>query len=178
MNVLAYIFKPLIYSMSALSLLSLGALWPAYATSNPDATLNVHPIVVSLALRPVAHFNQQIEQAARQGDNWSQHPKLIAEHFAGKAFMPIELTIASPIKPKKAAKTTSQTAAHHQTRQQTSTVKSEQYYLLSRNEANGAQLLLIVTLQQLNQGWQLQTAALSWRCQPHGVFATTPCKHS
>ena len=46
----------------------------------------LQPIIVSRAVQPVGHFNQQLRIAQAQHQPWSEDPSQISSQYAGNKF--------------------------------------------------------------------------------------------
>ncbi|WP_417761243.1 hypothetical protein [Shewanella sp.] len=136
---------------SYLALLASGGMWlmtNAQAAVNPSVTGDI-PMVLSYAVQPVHHFNQQLQQATRAKASWTTSPESISQHFVGKDYELIK-------------------AQEHNGNVIT--------YNLRPSTDQHPQLLLILSLDKHRQGWKVSKAGLSWRCQNDNFYGTNNCQ--
>ncbi|MEI8600560.1 hypothetical protein P4S55_05360 [Shewanella sp. PP-Sp27a-2] len=108
----------------------------------------LQPIIVSYAVQPVSHFNQQLRVAQAQHQPWSEDPSQISSQYAGNKF----------------------------TLMRTQTNKdSILTYQVSELSKQHPQMLLIISLKQNAKQWQVSSAQLAWKCSGEQHFGTDRC---
>uniref|UniRef100_Q0HSG0 Uncharacterized protein n=1 Tax=Shewanella sp. (strain MR-7) TaxID=60481 RepID=Q0HSG0_SHESR len=106
------------------------------------------PIIVSYAVQPVSHFNQQLRVAQEQHQAWSEDPKAISSQYAGKKFTLVRTQ---------------------------STKNGIFTYQVSELSQQHPQMLLILSLKKSAQRWQVDSAQLAWKCRDGQHFGTDRC---
>lgn len=106
------------------------------------------PIIVSYAVQPVSHFNQQLRAAQEQHQAWSEDPSAISNQYAGKKFT---LVRTQPTK------------------------DGVFTYQVSELSQQHPQMLLILSLKKSAQRWQVDSAQLAWKCRDSQHFGTDRC---
>ena len=106
------------------------------------------PIIVSYAVQPVSHFNQQLRIAQAQHQVWSEDPKTISNQYAGQKFTLVRT------QPTKYGILT---------------------YQVSEISKQHPQMLLILSLKKDAQRWQVDSAQLAWKCRDGQHFGTDRC---
>ncbi|MCG9962728.1 MAG: hypothetical protein ACRDCT_16305 [Shewanella sp.] len=106
------------------------------------------PIIVSYAVQPVSHFNQQLRIAQEQHQAWSTDPTAISSQYAGNKF----------------------------TLLRTQPTKNGVFtYQVSEISKQHPQMLLILSLKKDAQRWQVDSAQLAWKCREGQHFGTDRC---
>lgn len=131
--------------MKFLGLLALLILNSLVLTPN---ALALQPIIVSYAVQPVSHFNQQLRVAQAQHQPWADDPNKISNHYAGDKF-----TLVSTQANKDSILT----------------------YQVSEFSKQHPQMLLIISLKQDAKLWQVSSAQLAWKCSDGKHFGTDRC---
>lgn len=108
----------------------------------------LQPIIVSYAVQPVSHFNQQLRVAQAQHQPWSEDPSQISSQYAGNKF----------------------TLVRTQTNKD-----SILTYQVSELSKQHPQMLLIISLKQNAKQWQVSSAQLAWKCSGGQHFSTDRC---
>lgn len=108
----------------------------------------LQPIIVSYAVQPVGHFNQQLRIAQEQHQAWSKDPNKISSQYAGHRFTLI------------------------QTQTNKDTILT---YQVSEPSTQAPQMLLIISLRQHAKRWQVDSAQLAWKCHDGQHFGTDRC---
>ena len=108
----------------------------------------LQPIIVSYAVQPVSHFNQQLRVAQAQHQPWSEDPSQISSQYAGNKF----------------------TLVRTQTNKD-----SILTYQVSELSKQHPQMLLIISLKQNAKQWQVSSAQLAWKCSGGQHFGTDRC---
>ncbi|MCS6094731.1 hypothetical protein [Shewanella baltica] len=108
----------------------------------------LQPIIVSYAVQPVSHFNQQLRVAQAQHQPWSEDPSQISSQYAGNKF----------------------TLVRTQTNKD-----SILTYQVSELSKQHPQMLLIISLKQNAKQWQVSLAQLAWKCSGGQHFGTDRC---
>ncbi|GIU08715.1 hypothetical protein [Shewanella morhuae] len=111
--------------------------------------LALQPIIVSYAVQPVSHFNQQLRVAQEQHQPWTEDPSKISNQYAGDKF-----TLVSTQANKDSILT----------------------YQISELSKQHPQMLLIISLKQDAKLWQISSAQLAWKCNDGQHFGTDRCK--
>jgi hypothetical protein len=106
------------------------------------------PIIVSYAVQPVNHFNQQLRIAQVQQQDWAKDPSKISSQYAGNKF------------------TLVRTQSHK---------GSILTYQVSEFSKQHPQMLLIISLKQNAKQWQVSSAQLAWKCSGGQHFGTDRC---
>lgn len=106
------------------------------------------PIIVSYAVQPVNHFNQQLRIAQEQQQVWAEDPSKISSQYAGNQF------------------TLVRTQTHKD---------SILTYQMSEISKQHPQMLLIVSLKKNAKHWQVDSAQLAWKCSDAQYFGTDRC---
>jgi len=106
------------------------------------------PIIVSYAVQPVSHFNQQLRAAQEQHQAWTKDPTAISSQYAGKKF----------------------TLFHTQP-----TKNGVFTYQVSELSQQHPQMLLILSLKKSAQHWLVDSAQLAWKCRDGQHFGTERC---
>ncbi|AAN54382.1 hypothetical protein HRJ35_08695 [Shewanella oneidensis MR-1] len=106
------------------------------------------PIIVSYAVQPVSHFNQQLRIAQEQHQAWSTDPTAISSQYAGNKFT---LVRTQPTK------------------------NGVFTYQVSEISKQHPQMLLILSLKKDAQRWQVDSAQLAWKCSEGQHFGTDRC---
>lgn len=105
-------------------------------------------IIVSYAVQPVSHFNQQLRIAQEQHQAWSTDPTAISSQYAGNKFT---LVRTQPTK------------------------NGVFTYQVSEISKQHPQMLLILSLKKDAQRWQVDSAQLAWKCREGQHFGTDRC---
>lgn len=108
----------------------------------------LQPIIVSYAVQPVSHFNQQLRVAQAQHQPWSEDPSQISSQYAGNKF----------------------TLVRTQTNKD-----SILTYQVSELSKQHPQMLLIISLKQNAKQWRVSSAQLAWKCSDGQHFGTDRC---
>lgn len=108
----------------------------------------LQPIIVSYAVQPVNHFNQQLRIAQEQHQAWSNDPSKISSQYAGNKF------------------TLVRTQANKD---------SMLTYHVSELSKQHPQMLLIVSLKLNAKLWRVDSAQLAWKCSDGQHFGTDRC---
>lgn len=108
----------------------------------------LQPIIVSYAVQPVSHFNQQLRTAQAQHQPWSEDPNKISSQYAGNKF----------------------TLVRTQTNKDGILT-----YQVSELSKQHPQMLLIISLKQNAKLWQVSSAQLAWKCSGGQHFGTDRC---
>lgn len=108
----------------------------------------LQPIIISYAVQPVSHFNQQLRIAQEQHQTWSKDPNKISRQYAGNKF----------------------TLLLTQTNKDSIVT-----YQVSEHAKQHPQMLLIISLKQNAKQWQVDSAQLAWKCRDGQHFSTDRC---
>lgn len=108
----------------------------------------LQPIIISYAVQPVSHFNQQLRTAQAQHQPWSEDPNKISSQYAGNKF----------------------TLVRTQTNKDGILT-----YQVSELSKQHPQMLLIISLKQNAKLWHVSSAQLAWKCSGGQHFGTDRC---
>ncbi|MGL6148175.1 MAG: hypothetical protein ACRC1V_06875 [Plesiomonas sp.] len=101
-----------------------------------------------LASAPVQQFNQVIQQASYQQQNWVKDYRAVAMRFVG----------------------------HHDVPSRIHAQQLDNHLVLSvALDGVHSDMLYILTLYRTNNLWQMREAEMGWRCQGQSSFTPVPC---
>ncbi|MCL1050194.1 hypothetical protein L2755_11220 [Shewanella abyssi] len=106
------------------------------------------PIVVSYAVQPINHFNQQLSQAQVESLKWTQAPESISAQYSGDKFA---LARVNNFQGKVITYSVSQQSDKH------------------------PKMLLILSMEKQKGLWTLDDAKLTWQCKNGLHFGTDRC---
>lgn len=113
-----------------------------------SASAYEQPIVVSYAVQPINHFNQQLNQAQKESKRWAQTPQSISAQYTGNNFVFV-----------KAKKFQGKVVT----------------YSISQANNKDPKMLLILSMEKQKGLWILDDAKLTWQCKNGLNFGTDRC---